>query len=107
MTNVVELKLPEPRDPHYTGVATCLACKYSWTGVAPIGVYEMECPSCGTLRGVWAQPPGVSPGTKVFTCKVAGCGCQHMIVARRHDGLWEIDCARCGYEHSLDTVFQL
>lgn len=106
VTNIASRR-KEPRDPHFQGPALCLACRHEWHAVAPIGLHQFECPACGTLRGVWKLPVGVSPGTKVFTCMVEGCDSQHMHVIRTAEGLWRVDCVRCGYEHALDTVFPL
>lgn len=42
--------------PHLQGPAVCLACKHEWQSVSPVGTCKLECPSCGTERGVYATP---------------------------------------------------
>lgn len=91
-------------EPHHTGPAVCLACGHEWVSVAPIGVYELECPSCLTMRGVYRLPLGhLGPDYAVWTCK---CGYEHMDIFAHKDGGWWIVCARCGELHSVDSVFQ-
>lgn len=53
MNNVVEFKLPEPKDPHGSGDAFCLKCGHEWVAVAPIGVTHLQCPECKTMKGHW------------------------------------------------------
>lgn len=73
MENVVSLaKFREERTRHLEGEAKCLDCKKTWEAAAPIGVYRLECPDCGTMRGVWNNTVGSSAGTTVFTCMECG-----------------------------------
>lgn len=46
----------EARMAHLSGQARCLACKHEWVAVAPTGAHRLECPACGTMRGVWNYP---------------------------------------------------
>jgi hypothetical protein len=38
--------------PHYAGPCSCLKCTHEWTGVVPLIAKDLECPSCGEMRGV-------------------------------------------------------
>lgn len=38
--------------PHTSGSCTCLECSAEWTGVIPAGVRAVQCPECGTHKGV-------------------------------------------------------
>jgi len=71
--------------PHITCGAKCLDCGRTWQAVAPVGVTELECPDCGTLRGTWTHP--IAPDT-LWQCD---CGGQHFYIGYR-----EAHCARCG-----------
>lgn len=42
------------RTPHTSGPCVCLGCKHEWVGVAPSGTIAVECPACGTEKGVRA-----------------------------------------------------
>lgn len=102
--NVISLNDKRP-DPHISGAAICLACRHEWTGVAPIGVFELECPECSTMRGVWRYPLKSSADYAIWTCTVDGCECQHMTIAAHKEGGYWIECCRCGYLHSVESVF--
>lgn len=71
--------------PHIEGHAQCLACAAEWVAVAEIGVHEMECPSCRTLRGVWKGNPFPE---QVWECE---CGSIHFFVSTNG-----AHCCRCG-----------
>ena len=42
--------------PHLAGVCTCTECQAKWTAVAPVGVFDLECPKCGKMTGQWDNP---------------------------------------------------
>ncbi len=74
----------EAEQPHLTGDAKCLACRHIWTAVAPVGsTSSLQCPSCGTDRGVFAgaiTPPGghvwrCDCGNDTFNLTPAGALC--------------------------------
>jgi hypothetical protein len=75
------------RQPHLAGQCTCLNCGYTWTGVAPVGVYELECGECGTMKGVWNN---VVAGETYWECR---CGCRHFTVSGVTQNCL---CAHCG-----------
>lgn len=76
--------------PHLQGQARCLACRHEWQAVAPIGTFDLECPSCGLMRGAWTFPVVAPAGTVVWRCR---CGCEHMFVTPVN-----VMCAGCGQE---------
>jgi hypothetical protein len=49
---VGEVTSLDERRPHYAGPCACLNCAREWTGVVPLAAKELECPSCGEMRGV-------------------------------------------------------
>lgn len=60
----------ENEAPHFSGPAACLACKHEWVAVAPAGTVWLECPKCGTERGVM-KGPCMHFGEDHWTCE---CG---------------------------------
>lgn len=46
----------EQEQGYAAGTAVCSGCKHEWAAVAPIGAVEMECPACGTHKGLWKYP---------------------------------------------------
>jgi predicted RNA-binding Zn-ribbon protein involved in translation (DUF1610 family) len=51
LINLAEKK--EEQLPHNSGKAFCLICKHEWIAVAPAGVVWMECPKCGSEKGIF------------------------------------------------------
>lgn len=91
MDNIVNLS-DRKKDPHKTGMAICLDCKFEWVAMAPVGVDRLECPSCGLERGVFkgaSQPPD---GTLVYPCH---CGNDLFHVLDNSS----IFCPNCGRTH--------
>jgi hypothetical protein len=80
--------------PHLSGEAVCLACKHKWVAVAPIGETCLECPSCGTYRGVFTGNP---MGETHFECR---CGCSHFAIL---PGL-QFRCLHCAYVHTTEEL---
>ena len=80
------------RQPHMTGGALCLNCKWEWVAVAEVGVISLDCPECGTGKGVWK---GVSMpvDNEMWECR---CGCNHFFITRGY-----FHCCHCGREHSF------
>lgn len=37
--------------PFLAGPAMCVICKHEWAAVAPVGTFDLECPSCGFFKG--------------------------------------------------------
>lgn len=78
----------EAANPHIQGPAVCLACKHEWRSVSPVGVSKLECPACGTERGVYATP--IEQEGSHWTCK---CGNHYFAISR--GGIY---CPCCGAE---------
>jgi hypothetical protein len=90
----------EERQPHLMGECLCIGCRHEWAGVAPVGVWLMECPSCGSMKGIWRNPIGASPGDSFFSCV---CGCE-ALTAYQREGLFHLKCMSCGTEQT-NAVF--
>lgn len=71
MSNVIEFKKPEQKDPHGSGEAFCLSCKHEWVAVAPAGETQLECPKCHTMKGLWKYPFAPADGDFMWKCN---CG---------------------------------
>ena len=91
--SVIDLKSArQEREPHSAGKAKCLACKYEWVAVAPIGVTWMECPSCTLERGRFVAQH--ERDTKHWHCN---CGCD--LFYATPDGFY---CPNCGeWQHGF------
>lgn len=50
MSNVINMNEHKPR---LSGEAKCLACGHHWEATSPLGVVDLECPECGTFKGVY------------------------------------------------------
>lgn len=88
MSNIVNLQEhKEASSPHMSGEAVCFNCKHQWQAVAPVGVLELECPSCGTLRGVWNHTVWPSE-QEVWMCN---CGAYHFALTKQ-----AAHCLACG-----------
>lgn len=57
--------------PHSGGEAHCVACKYEWVAVALVGTTQLECPRCGTWKGLFKYPFNVVEGELLHYCN---CG---------------------------------
>lgn len=87
--NVVQLdRERENRTPHLAGRARCIACGHMWAAVAPVGTWQLECPTCKTLRGVWFAPCIGSEGEPFWACH---CGCDVFVLTQR-----SLICTACG-----------
>jgi len=90
MTNIVNL---QEHRPHLSGNAKCLSCNHEWIAVAPIGTVELECPECGTWKGVYA---GLTAPDTVWQCN---CGNQHFYITGE-----DAMCSRCGLRTHLFEI---
>lgn len=71
MPIIVEFKKPEPRAPHMSGEAVCMACSHEWVAVAPVGSTLLECPNCRTEKGRMIYA-GMPASGHIWKC---ACGC--------------------------------
>lgn len=100
MSEVIPFARREPKQPHLAGEALCIGCRHTWAAVAPVGVWQMECPACGTMKGVWRFPVGAQDGDACFSCD---CGCE-ALTAYKHHGRFHLKCMSCGTEQT-EAVF--
>lgn len=94
MGDVVEIS---DYKPHASGESKCLACGYKWVAVAPVGVVELKCPECETMRGVWSQP--LVPDAYVWYCHE--CGNDIHFATKDY-----LCCARCGSRTEYEELWQ-
>jgi len=80
---------------HKSGRVKCGACKHEWVAVVPADAPEgFECPSCGTMRGMWNYPFDIEDGDASYRCGV--CGHDGWILAAKKSGHRYIVCKACG-----------
>lgn len=68
MSNVIEFGRKEK---WASGVTICMSCRHEEVTVAPLGVIDMECSACGSMKSRWKGE--FRPDDDVSTCK---CGNQ-------------------------------
>jgi DNA-directed RNA polymerase subunit RPC12/RpoP len=73
-----------------------MACNHNWQAVAPVGVTELECPNCKTMKGhyIFAFAPAVN--------KVWECNCGNQLF---HIALEGIFCPNCGVCQDYSRVY--
>ena len=91
-----------PREePSITGEAICIGCRNEWGAVAPVGTWQLECPSCGAHKGIFKHPVGGSlAGDSFFACS---CGCEALSAYLR-EGKFYLRCMQCG-EDQTEAIF--
>lgn len=57
--------------PKYRGEAFCIQCNTEWTAVVPVGLTQLQCPSCRTMKGLLRYPFAPEPDVLIREC---GCG---------------------------------
>lgn len=93
MADVIDLaKARQERTLHISGVAYCMACDHEWTGAWPLGVTELECPECKSMKGRSKFTVSPPPDSMAFTC---ACKNQHFLLL---DG--RIHCPNCGNQYN-------
>lgn len=76
------------------GAVRCMNCSHEWQAAAPIGTLPLECPSCGSMKGLWKHFYSRGFGDEdrpPFTCR---CGCELFSITPR--GIY---CPNCGRSH--------
>ena len=97
MGEIVSLaQVREENAPHLGGEALCIGCRHTWVAVAPVGVWQLECPSCGADKGIFRYPVGAGAGDSYFRCT---CGCE-ALTAYYHAGRFNLKCMSCGNEQT-------
>ena len=98
--SVIPFQLPERADAHLAGEGLCIGCRHEWAAAAPVGVWQLECPACGTMKGVWRYPVGADTDDILFIC---ACGCE-ALTAYMHERHFRLKCMSCGTEQT-EAVF--
>lgn len=92
MNEVIDLSARKlEKSPHRSGPARCLNCKHAWVAVAPIGVFQLECPQCATAQGVF-DGLSSSEGDQLQ------CDCGEMVFFIDRRGPY---CCHCGARPEL------
>lgn len=94
--NVVAFARPEKSEPYLSGEAKCIDCGARWVAVAPVGVMNLECRDCGTMRGRWLYPVGAAEGDLLFSC---ACGNDGLVAYKRNGKFW-LQCMACGVDQT-------
>lgn len=100
MGKVIPFELPEKDDPHLSGEARCIGCGQEWVAVAPVGTWQLECPNCHCMKGIFKLPVGAGAGDPEFTCQ---CGCVAMSAYLSKGKFW-LRCMSCGLDNT-EAVF--
>ena len=79
--------------PHLSGRARCTACEHEWVAVAPVGTVWLDCPECGTERGLMVYPVGPQDGELEYQCN---CGGYVFGIRSNETGDVWIYCVSCG-----------
>jgi hypothetical protein len=99
--SVVQFKPREPKEPpHMAGEAICIGCRHTWAAVAPVGTWQLECPSCGSGNGIWRYPTGAHEGDLGFKCL---CGCEALTAYKRR-GRFYLRCMACA-DDQTEAIF--
>lgn len=88
--------VPAPDVNMVSGSAKCLACEHKWTAALEMSLNmptEIECPSCGTMRGVFEN------GFYPTSGSVRVCNCGNDLFRLTPKGHI---CARCGTYQTYD-----
>ena len=93
---VVPFRRPEPPQTWSEGTAICIGCRHEWAAAAPTGTWQLECPSCGSMKGIFKYPIGAQVGDLMFRCI---CGCEAMTAYSRAGRYWH-RCMSCGLDQT-------
>lgn len=67
----------EKKEKWASGKAICMSCKHEEITVAPVGIIDMECSSCGSMKSRWKYE--FRPDEDISTCN---CGNQMFYMTR-------------------------
>lgn len=62
------------------GKAMCGNCRHEWIAVSPIGALPLECPECGSVKGMWKNWFSRGFGDEEHPHWQCPCGCQFFAV---------------------------
>lgn len=83
----------QERQPHISGTFICVGCRHEYEGVAPLGTYWCECPSCHLPKATPKHPFGAVEGDQVLRC--AECDGETLTAYKRRGRFW-VRCMGCG-----------
>lgn len=75
-----------------SGQAFCLRCKHEWVACSPVGVLDLECPECKTMKGRFRFEFQPADGQLIRVCN---CGNEYFYLTP--DGHM---CVNCGMYQS-------
>jgi len=84
-----EIKSESERyDPHIGGECHCIGCGHEWTGIAPVGTIQLQCPKCNCYKGhfkylVLREGPHLT------------CDCGNDLLHVMQEGMY---CPNCGVD---------
>ncbi|MCK5603785.1 hypothetical protein KAR91_17995 [Candidatus Pacearchaeota archaeon] len=81
--NVVNI---EDHMPWLHGDAYCLGCRHRWIAGCPVGVTDLECPECHSMKGKMLREV-----IRTDTRWACPCGCEYFTVTP--EGVY---CPNCG-----------
>lgn len=82
-----EVRSITEKQPHKAGPAHCIHCKHAWAAVALPGTVWLDCPECGSEKGVFTGPCQ-SSATQLFECN-----CGNDLFRVHPEGIF---CPNCG-----------
>lgn len=94
MSNVIPFER-HVTEPHGNGEAFCMACSHTWKAVVPVGVTELECPECKTMKGRYTF--AFAPSMKT----VWECNCGNHLFNFDQSGIF---CPNCGVYQNFPKV---
>jgi hypothetical protein len=94
VAEILPFRRPEPTEEWLSGEARCLGCGNEWVAVAPVGVWQLECDKCNSMKGIFKLPVGSGEDDLVFSCD---CGCE-AITAYYSKGQFNLRCMTCGVD---------
>lgn len=94
--SVVPFRKPDPPESWIGGIGLCIGCRHEWAAAAPTGTIKLECPSCGSMKGIFKYPVGGKEGDAVFACN---CGCEALTAYTRAGKFW-LRCMSCGIDQT-------
>ncbi len=80
-----------------SGYGICVGCRHEWAGAWPTGTWQLECPSCGSMKGIGKHPVGPDESDAGFRCS---CGCEAMTAYKRRGRLF-LRCMHCGTDQTM------
>lgn len=96
LAEIIKFQRIKDNDHHLSGEAVCLECQHRWTAVVPVGVDYMDCPNCGTNKGVWHYRTAAVDDTRwVCTCG----GDAHYVLPEQR-----CQCIRCGLVRHIEEM---